>query len=47
MGYFDALASASFKTAADGRRLFFPWGVLVRLPFEAASLHAIRGTPAR
>lgn len=26
MGYFDALASASFKTASDGSRLFFPWG---------------------
>jgi Ca2+/Na+ antiporter len=27
MGYFDALASANFKTASDGRRLFFPWGM--------------------
>ena len=27
MGYFDALASGSFKTTADGRRLFFPWGL--------------------
>jgi hypothetical protein len=26
--YFDALASSSFKTAQDGRRLFFPWGPL-------------------
>lgn len=30
MGYFDGLASGSFKTAQDGRRLFFPWGVLGR-----------------
>jgi hypothetical protein len=30
MGYFDALSSACFKTAQDGRRLFFPWGVLGR-----------------
>jgi len=27
MGYFDALTSGSFKTAQDGRRLFFPWGI--------------------
>ena len=26
MGYFEALASSSFKTAADGSRLFFPSG---------------------
>lgn len=30
MGYFDALTSSSFKTTADGRRLFFPWGTLGR-----------------
>jgi hypothetical protein len=30
MGYFDALTSSSFKTAPDGRRLFFPWGTLGR-----------------
>jgi Ca2+/Na+ antiporter len=30
MGYFDALTSGAFKTAKDGRRLFFPWGVLGR-----------------
>ena len=30
MGYFDALTSGSFKTTQDGRRLFFPWGVLGR-----------------
>jgi Ca2+/Na+ antiporter len=30
MGYFDALASGNFKTAADGSRLFFPWGILGR-----------------
>jgi hypothetical protein len=28
MGYFDGLTSGSFKTSQDGRRLFFPWGVL-------------------
>ena len=28
MGYFDGLTSGSFKTTGDGRRLFFPWGVL-------------------
>lgn len=27
-GYFNALASSSFKVTADGRKLFFPWGVL-------------------
>jgi hypothetical protein len=27
MGYFDALTSGSFKTAPDGGRLFFPWGI--------------------
>ena len=27
-GYFNALTSSSFKTMPDGRRLFFPWGVL-------------------
>ena len=30
MGYFDALTSSAFKTTEDGRRLFFPWGVLGR-----------------
>jgi hypothetical protein len=30
MGYFDALTSSYFKVAPDGRRLFFPWGVLGR-----------------
>jgi hypothetical protein len=30
MGYFDALTIGSFKTARDGRRSFFPWGVLGR-----------------
>ena len=30
MGYFDALTSSYFKTAADGRNLFYPWGVLGR-----------------
>jgi Ca2+/Na+ antiporter len=28
MGYFDGLTSGGFKTTEDGRRLFFPWGVL-------------------
>ena len=30
MGYFDALTSSYFKTAQDGRKLFFPWGPLGR-----------------
>lgn len=30
MGYFDGLTSGNFKTAEDGRRLFFPWGYLGR-----------------
>jgi hypothetical protein len=30
MGYFDAVISGWFKTTADGRRLFFPWGTLSR-----------------
>jgi hypothetical protein len=30
VGYFDALARSSFKTAADGRRFFFPYGTLGR-----------------
>jgi hypothetical protein len=30
MGYLDAATSRYFKTAADGRKLFFPWGVLGR-----------------
>jgi hypothetical protein len=30
MGYFEGLASGSFKTTPDGRWLFFPWGVLGR-----------------
>jgi hypothetical protein len=30
MGYFDALASTSFKTTDDGRRLFFPLGAFGR-----------------
>jgi len=28
--YFDAAASGTFKTAQDGRPLFFPWGTLGR-----------------
>lgn len=30
MGYFDALASGSFKTTEDGRKLFFPAGAFGR-----------------
>ena len=30
MGYFDALTSGYFNIAPDGRKLFFPWGVLGR-----------------
>ena len=26
--YFEGLIEGSFKTAADGQRLFYPWGVL-------------------
>jgi Ca2+/Na+ antiporter len=29
-GYFNALVSGYFKTAADGGKLFFPWGVYGR-----------------
>jgi Ca2+/Na+ antiporter len=29
-GYFNALAAGAFKITPDGRRLFFPWGVLGR-----------------
>jgi hypothetical protein len=28
MGYFDGLTDASFKTDAEGRHLFYPWGPL-------------------
>jgi|ERR1043165_3555311 hypothetical protein len=44
MGYFDALTSSSFKSGADGRQVFFPWGVLGRgyaLPSQEA-YHALR-----
>ncbi len=30
MGFFDALTRGTFKTGQDGRKLFFPWGVLGR-----------------
>jgi hypothetical protein len=30
MGYIHTLASISFRTTSDGRRLFFPWGVWAR-----------------
>ena len=39
MGYFDSIAEASFKTDADGRKLFFPWGSFGRgyvIPTEDA-----------
>ena len=29
-GYFNALTAGYFKTAADGRRFFFPWGAMGR-----------------
>jgi hypothetical protein len=28
LGFFDALVSSTFKTGADGRKLFFPWGAM-------------------
>jgi Ca2+/Na+ antiporter len=28
MGYFDALTTSSFKTTDDGRRFFFPYGII-------------------
>jgi hypothetical protein len=49
MGYFDALASSSFKTTEDGRRLFFPWGTLGRgyaIPSEAEFERLRRGVKA-
>lgn len=30
MGYFDALIGSAFKTTDDGRRFFYPWGILGR-----------------
>jgi hypothetical protein len=38
MGYFDALVSGSFKTTADGRTVFFPFGALGR-GYEVGSEH--------
>jgi hypothetical protein len=38
MGYFDAMVAGSFKTAQDGRKLYYPWGSYGRgyiLPSEA------------
>jgi Ca2+/Na+ antiporter len=29
-GYFNALTAGYFKTGADGRKLFFPWGAMGR-----------------
>jgi hypothetical protein len=28
MGFFEVLTSSCFKSALDGRKLFFPWGVI-------------------
>jgi len=45
MGYFDALTSSYFKAGADGRQVFFPWGVLGRgyaLP-SAEACNTLRG----
>ena len=28
--YFEGLIEGNFKTAADGRRLFYPWGEWVK-----------------
>lgn len=28
MGYFDGLTDAAFKTDAEGRQVFYPWGVM-------------------
>ena len=30
MGFFDAIARNQFKTAKDGRQLYFPWGYMGR-----------------
>jgi hypothetical protein len=30
MGYFEGLADAAFKNDADGRTLFYPWGIFGR-----------------
>ena len=38
-GYFNALTSGYFKTGADGRKLFFPWGIFgsgYAIPSDAA-----------
>jgi hypothetical protein len=42
MGYFDALAASNFKTAPDGRRLFFPWGIWGRGYVIPTELHYVR-----
>jgi hypothetical protein len=49
MGYFDALTSGAFKTNPDGRRLFFPYGVIGRgyvLPSEEHYQRLYRQTKA-
>jgi hypothetical protein len=49
MGYFDALTSNSFETREDGRRLFFPWGILghgYAIPSEAEYERLRRGVKA-
>lgn len=30
LGFYEAMTEGSFKTDAQGRQLFFPWGALVR-----------------
>jgi hypothetical protein len=32
--YFEGVIAGSFKTAADGQRLFYPWGVTARATFS-------------
>ena len=45
MGYFDGLANSSFKIDAEGREVFFPYGIFAKgrvLP-DAETADAIRG----
>ena len=57
MGYFNGVASAYFKKGADGKAVFYPWGVIAKgyvLPDEAAEaktrrfikIHLIVSLPA-
>jgi len=42
MGFFEAIAASSFTTDSEGRRLFFPWGVLGKgylIPTDAEYQH--------